>query len=120
MTRDAVDLVGTLKGDAALMIHTGDLSHLSREAQFGTVAWIIGDVGLETHYVPGEHDVPDVEAAPLADTNGPLRVTVRKEAGKAGLCPDPPKASLWNPVLKEWVSRGLRPLAGGGRAQPCF
>ena len=39
------------------MIHTGDVSHLSKDGQFDTAAQIIGGAGLETHYVPGEHDV---------------------------------------------------------------
>ena len=30
----------------------------------------------------------------------------------------PPKASLWNPILKSRVSKGLGPLAGSGRARP--
>ncbi|MBV9735080.1 MAG: metallophosphoesterase [Acidisphaera sp.] len=55
--RAAVDLVAREKGDAALLIHTGDVSHLSRDAQFDTAEQIIGGAGLETHYVPGEHDV---------------------------------------------------------------
>jgi Icc protein len=55
--REAVKLVGTLKGDATMMIHTGDVSHLSKDAQFDTADQIIGEAGLETHYVPGEHDV---------------------------------------------------------------
>ena len=45
------------KGDAGLMIHTGDVSHLSRDDQFDTAAQIIGTAGLDTHFVPGEHDV---------------------------------------------------------------
>ncbi len=53
----AVDLVGRLRGDAAMMIHTGDVSHLSKQAQFDTASQIIGEAGLDTHYVPGEHDV---------------------------------------------------------------
>src|SRR6202012_4310644 len=40
-----------------LMIHTGDVSHLSRAAQFDTAEQIIGEARLDTHYVPGEHDV---------------------------------------------------------------
>ncbi len=32
----------------------------------------------------------------------------------------PPKASLWNPVLKSRASKGLRPMAGLGGAQPCL
>ena len=30
----------------------------------------------------------------------------------------PPKASLWNPILKSRVPKGLGPLAGSGRARP--
>jgi 3',5'-cyclic AMP phosphodiesterase CpdA len=54
---EAVGQVKQLKGSASLMIHTGDVSHLSRAAQFDTAAQIIGTAGLDTHYVPGEHDV---------------------------------------------------------------
>ena len=54
---EAVALVGKLKGDATMLIHTGDVSHLSKDAQFDTAHQIIGGAGLETHYVPGEHDV---------------------------------------------------------------
>ena len=55
--REAVALVRQQKGDAALMIHTGDISHLSKDAQFDTADQIIREAGLDTHYVPGEHDV---------------------------------------------------------------
>ena len=55
--REAVGLVGKMKGNAAMMIHTGDVSHLSKPAQFDTAEQIIGEAGLDTHYVPGEHDV---------------------------------------------------------------
>jgi 3',5'-cyclic-AMP phosphodiesterase len=55
--REAIAEVNKLKGDARLMIHTGDISHLSRDQQFDTAEQIIGGAGLETHYVPGEHDV---------------------------------------------------------------
>jgi len=53
----AIALVGRQKGSAALLIHTGDVSHLSRDAQFDTAQQIIGEARLDTHYVPGEHDV---------------------------------------------------------------
>lgn len=54
---EAVAQVRQMKGNAALMIHTGDVSQLSRAAQFDTAEKIIQESGLETHYVPGEHDV---------------------------------------------------------------
>jgi 3',5'-cyclic-AMP phosphodiesterase len=56
---EAIDRVNALKGDASLMIHTGDVSHLSRAGQFDTAEQVISGAGLETHYVPGEHDVLD-------------------------------------------------------------
>jgi len=57
--RDAIGIVGRQKGSAALLLHTGDVSHLSRAAQFDTAEQIVKGAGLETHYVPGEHDVLD-------------------------------------------------------------
>ena len=55
--REAIDRVNQLKGNSPLMIHTGDVSHLSKDGQFDTAEQIIRGAGLETHYVPGEHDV---------------------------------------------------------------
>jgi 3',5'-cyclic-AMP phosphodiesterase len=54
---EAVGLVARQKGNAAFMLHTGDVSQLSKSAQFDTAQQIIRDAGLDTHYVPGEHDV---------------------------------------------------------------
>ena len=59
--REAVALVKERKGNAALLIHTGDVSQLSRAAQFDTAEQIIQGAALETHYVPGEHDVLEDE-----------------------------------------------------------
>ena len=56
---EAIDRVNQLKGQSSLLIHTGDVSHLSRAAQFDTAEQIIRRAGLDTHFVPGEHDVLD-------------------------------------------------------------
>jgi 3',5'-cyclic AMP phosphodiesterase CpdA len=56
---EAVARVRPLAETASLLIHTGDVSQLSRAAQFDTAARIIGDAGMDTHFVPGEHDVLD-------------------------------------------------------------
>ena len=53
----AMDLVVRQKGGAGVMLHTGDVSQLSKAAQFDTAASIIDGAGLDVHYVPGEHDV---------------------------------------------------------------
>ena len=44
-------------------MHTGDVSHLSKPEEFDTAEQIIGTAGLETHYVPGEHDVLNDEGS---------------------------------------------------------
>ena len=56
---DAVALVAQQKGAAAFMLHTGDVSHLSKAAEFDTADQINRGAGLDIHYVPGEHDVLD-------------------------------------------------------------
>jgi len=50
----ALDLVVAQR--PAMLLHTGDVSHLSRPEQFDIAAQLIGATGIETHYVPGEHD----------------------------------------------------------------
>ena len=43
----------------AFMIHTGDITHLSKPKQFDDADQAIGQAKLDVHYVPGEHDVID-------------------------------------------------------------
>ena len=43
----------------AFMIHTGDISHLSKVSEFDNADRIISQTRLDVHYVPGEHDVID-------------------------------------------------------------
>lgn len=54
---EATALVGRQKGDATLMLHIGDVSQLSKPAQFDTADQIIREAKLDVRYVPGEHDV---------------------------------------------------------------
>ena len=41
------------------MIHTGDITHLSKLKEFDDADQLIGGAKLDVHYVPGEHDVID-------------------------------------------------------------
>lgn len=43
----------------AMLLHTGDVSHLTKPEEFEMAAGIIKTTGLETYYVPGEHDTID-------------------------------------------------------------
>ena len=47
------------------MIHTGDISHLSKPAEFDDADRIISQARLDVHYVPGEHDVIDEDQGKL-------------------------------------------------------
>jgi 3',5'-cyclic AMP phosphodiesterase CpdA len=56
---EAIDKVKALSLKPSFMIHTGDITHLSKADQFDTAAQIIGGARLDVHYVPGEHDMVD-------------------------------------------------------------
>ena len=53
--KDALDKAVAFK--PAMLIHTGDVTHLSKSEQFDTADQIIKGAKLDTHFVPGEHDV---------------------------------------------------------------
>jgi hypothetical protein len=57
--REAIDKVNALPDKPAFMIHTGDISHLTKPQQFDDAAQVIGAARLDVHYVPGEHDLLD-------------------------------------------------------------
>jgi 3',5'-cyclic AMP phosphodiesterase CpdA len=54
--RDALTRITTLDGKPAFMLHTGDVTHLSKPSEFDAADQIMKTAGLETFYVPGEHD----------------------------------------------------------------
>jgi len=57
--KEAIAKVAAMPGKPAFMIHTGDITHLSKPAEFDAAAQLIGGSGLDVHYVPGEHDLVD-------------------------------------------------------------
>jgi 3',5'-cyclic AMP phosphodiesterase CpdA len=57
--REAIAKVKAVKSKPAFMIHTGDITHLSKPDEFDSAAQLIGESGLNAHYVPGEHDFID-------------------------------------------------------------
>jgi 3',5'-cyclic-AMP phosphodiesterase len=56
---EAIAKIGALPMKPAFMIHTGDITHLSKPQQFDDAEQRIARARLETHYVPGEHDIID-------------------------------------------------------------
>jgi len=57
--QEAISKVVAMPAKPAFMIHTGDISHLSKPKQFDDADQVIGQTKLDVHYVPGEHDVID-------------------------------------------------------------
>ncbi|MGY2047402.1 metallophosphoesterase family protein [Methylobacterium sp. JK268] len=57
--RAAVARIRALPEKPAFILHTGDISHLSREAEFDDADQILRETGLPVLFVPGEHDLID-------------------------------------------------------------
>jgi len=57
--QEAITKVKALSKQPAFMIHTGDITHLSKPGEFDNAQKAIGGAGLDVHYVPGEHDIID-------------------------------------------------------------
>ena len=54
----AIDKINALPTPPAFILHTGDISHLSKDSEFDTVDQILKNAtAREVFYVPGEHDV---------------------------------------------------------------
>ncbi|PZW48419.1 calcineurin-like phosphoesterase family protein [Humitalea rosea] len=56
---EAVEQIKALAQKPAFVLHTGDITHLSRPAEFDAAQQMIAEIGLPVFYVPGEHDVLD-------------------------------------------------------------
>jgi len=56
----AIDLVNDLEYQPSLIIHTGDITHLSKPAEFDLAQQLLSRLRTtEVHTVPGEHDTTD-------------------------------------------------------------
>ena len=55
--KEALGKIEAMPVRPAFMIHTGDISHLSKPAQFDTARQLMSETGLTTYTVPGEHDI---------------------------------------------------------------
>lgn len=67
----AVAQINGLPQTPALLLHTGDLTHLSKPEEFDTCAQIVGGAKVgQSFYVPGEHDVFSDDAKIYLDRYG--------------------------------------------------
>jgi len=58
---EAINRIKAIPVKPSFMIHTGDISHLSKVSEFDNADRIISQTRLDVHYVPGEHDLLDEE-----------------------------------------------------------
>jgi 3',5'-cyclic AMP phosphodiesterase CpdA len=67
---EAIGQIENLPAKPSFMIHTGDITHLSKPSEFDNADRIISQAGLDVHYVPGEHDYLDEEVKLYRDRYG--------------------------------------------------
>ncbi len=58
---EAIAKIAALPKKPAFMIHTGDITHLSKPEEFDNADQAITKARLDTYYVPGEHDIIDAD-----------------------------------------------------------
>jgi 3',5'-cyclic-AMP phosphodiesterase len=66
----AVDKINALSKAPEFLLHTGDISHLSKPEEFDTVDQILKTTGKEVFFVPGEHDVLNDDGAQFRERYG--------------------------------------------------
>lgn len=60
----SIALVNAMPEQPGLILHTGDITHLSKPEEFDMAAQMLGQLrATELHTVPGEHDTADAGAA---------------------------------------------------------
>ena len=75
--RQSTALIAKLPRKPDFIIHTGDVSHLSKPEQLDLAAQVIGETGIPLYVVPGEHDV-------LIDDGATFRERFGKGSAGAG------------------------------------
>ncbi len=58
---EAIAKIKAMPTQPAFLIHTGDISHTSKEEQWDAADQVIKGAGKQVFYIPGEHDVADAD-----------------------------------------------------------
>jgi 3',5'-cyclic-AMP phosphodiesterase len=57
---EAIAKIKAMPAQPAFLVHTGDISHLSKADQWDTAEQVVKGANKEVFYIPGEHDVADI------------------------------------------------------------
>ncbi len=69
--REAVARINALPAPPDFVIHTGDLTHLSRPGEFDTLNEVVKEIRTDhVFFVPGEHDVLEDDGAQYLERHG--------------------------------------------------
>lgn len=60
---EAINKIRALPSKPSLLLHTGDLSHFATPDQLDAAEKIVAGAGIDTRFVPGEHDITDIDTA---------------------------------------------------------
>src|SRR5271155_5757266 len=58
---EAIAKIKAMPTQPAFLVHTGDISHLSKEEQWDTADQVIKGANKQVFFIPGEHDVADAD-----------------------------------------------------------
>src|SRR4030088_2049830 len=58
---EAINKIHSLPVKPSFIIHTGDITHLSKPSEFDDADKVFAETGAQIHFVPGEHDIIDEE-----------------------------------------------------------
>lgn len=58
---ETIARIKKLPVEPAFLVHTGDISHTSKEAQWDAADQVIKGANKQVFYIPGEHDVADID-----------------------------------------------------------
>ena len=67
---EAINRIQSMPIKPSFIIHTGDITHLSKPSEFDDADRIISQARLDVHYVPGEHDFLDEDVKLYRDRYG--------------------------------------------------
>jgi Icc protein len=60
--QEAIAKVNAMPVQPAFVIHTGDITHLSKDKEFDDAAQVMRGLKQTVHVIPGEHDVADADS----------------------------------------------------------
>ena len=84
--REAVAKIAGMPVKPDFIVHTGDITQLSRDSEFDDADQILRETGIQTFFVPGEHDMLDEGAGKaFLARYGKMHRAARARAGSASI-----------------------------------